>query len=256
VETPLGVLKRWREKLNLGGSAEKPVLQLMPPLSEDELRRLEGQVPCSIPSDVAELLRYARGFRIQNRLLHGGKWHLSEVDLSGLDAQFGLEEVFPHGSCMADDGAGNEWIIDLTSDSKVWGPIFFACHDPPAVVFHTANLTHFMEEVLKGIESPETTEIYRMQGELTSQVWRENPGVLGFEECVDSADHDLRAFAQSLDASYEFVDLRKAKLGDGFSWGRYGSLTANRRFGEKRIFAYQKKTEKTRWQRLQEFWRG
>lgn len=248
--TPLEVLKGLREKLGTNGTLETPALQLMPALTEEELRRLERQVPCSIPSDAAELFRFARGFRVQNRLLHGGERHLSEVDVSGLDAQFGLEEIFPHGLCMADDGAGNEWVVDLTSDSKAWGPIFFACHDPPAVVFHTANLTHFIEEVVRGIDSPETTEIQRVQEELTSRIWRENPGVLRFEECADSTDQDLRAFAQSLDASYEFFDLREAKLGDGFSWGRYGSITANKRFGEKRIFAYQKSTKGQRLEKL------
>lgn len=186
---------------------------------------------------------------MQNPLLHGEERCLSEVDLSGLDAQFGLDWIFPHALSMADDGAGNEWVVDLTSDSKVWGPIFFACHDPPTVVFHTETLTRFIEEVLKGIESPESTEIYRVQEELTSRIWIENPGVLSFEECANSADEDLKNFAGTLDASYRFVDLRRPKLGDGFSWGRYGSFA--KRFGEKRIFAYQRMTK---WERFKKAW--
>jgi hypothetical protein len=66
----------------------------MPPLSEEELRRLNERIPCPLPGEAAELFRYARGFQLQNVLLHGGKRHLSEVDLSGLDAQFGLEQIF------------------------------------------------------------------------------------------------------------------------------------------------------------------
>lgn len=250
--TALELLKNLQEKLGTNGAAEKPALQLMPPLSEEELRRLEHQIPCPIPSEVAGLFRYARGFKVQNSLLHGGERYLSDVDLSGLDAQFGLDWIVPHGLSMADDGAGNEWVVDLTSDSKIWGPIFFACHDPPALVFHTQSLTRFIEEVFRGIASPESTELYRVQEELTSRVWFENSGVLSFEECANSADEDLKTFARSLDASYEFVDLRQPKLGDGFSWGRYGSRTVSKRFGEKRIFAYQKKMK---WQRFKEFWR-
>jgi len=53
-------------------------------------------------------------------------------------------------------------------------------------------------------------------------------------------------FARSLDASCEFVDLRRPKLGDGFSWGRYGPVV--KRYGEKRIFANQ--INKSRWQKF------
>jgi hypothetical protein len=38
------------------------------------------------------------------------------------------------------------------------------------------------------------------------------------------------------------VDLRRPTLGSGFSWGRYGPRTVNRRHGEERLFAYQRRT--------------
>jgi hypothetical protein len=79
----------------------------------------------------------------------------------------------------------------------------FVSHDPAVVVFQTQSVTHFMEEALKGIESPQSTEIYRVQEELTSRIWIENPNVLSFEKCVDTADEDLKTFARSLDASYQ-----------------------------------------------------
>lgn len=50
---------------------------------------------------------------------------------------------------MAHDGFGNYWVADLTSRSTEWGPIYFACHDPPVVVFQSPNLSHFLAEVLK-----------------------------------------------------------------------------------------------------------
>lgn len=80
------------------------------------------------------------------------------------------------------------------------------------------------------------------------RIWRDNPGMKTCEQCLSSADPDLAAFARSLDETYLFIDLRNAKIGDGFSWGRYGPRTVNRRFGEKRIFAYQ--VRKSFWQRL------
>jgi len=59
---------------------------------------------------------------------------------------------------------------------------------------------------------------------------------------MTSSDADLKTFAETLDESWHLIDLRSPKIGDGFSWGRYGAATVNKRFGEKRIFAYQKKS--------------
>jgi hypothetical protein len=71
-------------------------------------------------------------------------------------------------------------------------------------------------------------------------VWKTNPGVLSYEECLNSEDPILSAFARELDESFQMIDLRHAKPGDGFSWGRYGPNTRIRRFGTRAVFAYQK----------------
>lgn len=217
-------------------------LRLLPPLSNEELNTLKSAIPCPLPEDMAELLAVTRGFE-------GG--NLEAVDFAP-PPSFGLEEVFPLALPIAADGFGNFWVVDLTRDSKSWGPIFYACHDAPVIVFQTDSLLHFVEEVLRFSNPPWKSEIDDVHEGLSSRIWRENPGVMSFEECADSPDADLRTFARSLDPSYEFVDLRSPKLGDGFSWGRYGPRTVNKRFGEQRLFAYQKKT---RWERFKQAWR-
>jgi hypothetical protein len=230
--------------------SQQPLL-LLPHLTDEEFRRLEASVPCPIPDEARELFRYARGFRVPN-LIGGPHKLLTEIDLSGLEAEFGLEQVFPHARSIAGDGCGNFWVIDLTSDSQSWGPVFYACHDAPVIVYQTDSLAHFIEEALRGGNSPWESEIADVNAALTSRIWRENPGVLSFEQCADSSDADLKEFAGSLDLTYEFVDLRAPKLGDGFSWGRYGSRSVVKRFGEKRIFANQRKS---RWQRFKDAWK-
>jgi hypothetical protein len=71
-------------------------------------------------------------------------------------------------------------------------------------------------------------------------VWQTNPGVLSHEECLRSEDPILSAFARELDDSFQIIDLRLAKPGDGFSWGRYGPKTQIRRFRAHAVFAYEK----------------
>ena len=102
------------------------------------------------------------------------------------------EELFPHGLPLAHDGLGNSWIVDVTTESHSWGPIFCSSHDAPVIVYQT-----------------------------------DNPGVLSFSRCIHSSDPDLKTFAESLDETWQFVDLRKPVIGDGFSWGRYGPKTAS-----------------------------
>jgi len=110
------------------------------------------------------------------------------------------------------------------------------------IVYQTDSLLHFIQEAVRFGNRPWKSEIDDVHEHFTNQVWRENPGVLSFAQCLAKGDSELKAFAESLDDSWEFVDLRNPKLGDGYSWGRYGPRTLNRRYGDKRIFASQKRS--------------
>ncbi|HEY6370038.1 MAG TPA: hypothetical protein VIX37_05635 [Candidatus Sulfotelmatobacter sp.] len=109
------------------------------------------------------------------------------------------------------------------------------------IVYQTDNLLHFIQEVGRGGNSPRKSAVDDVWGRFSDLLWTDNPGVLSFSHCIRSDDQDIRAFAESLDETWLIIDLRKPVIGDGFSWGRYGPKTAVKRFGEKRIFAYQKR---------------
>lgn len=184
-----------------------------------------------------ELFRYARGFE--------GGW-LETIDFSGLTFSygmgFGMEELFPHPVHIAGDGLGNFWIVDLTSNSEMWGPIFYACHDAPVIVFQSPCVSDFIIEVLKELDAPWKSEIDEVMEKHVGTIWRDNSGAISCDQCLASGDADLREFAKSLDSSWKFVDLRSCKVGEGFSWGRYGPKTISKRFGEKRVFACQRRS--------------
>jgi len=206
-------------------------LELMPPLTDQELAAFEAGLSCRLPSEIRDLLEFARGF---SGVLDG-------LSFSGVPHGFGAEEIFPYGISLAGDGAGNFWVGDLTSDSRSRGPIFYACHDPPVVVYQAEGLSHFIQEAIRFVNRPWKSEISGVHGKLSHRLWRDNPGVLSFAQCLNARDQDIRAFARSLDETWQLIDLRNPRLGDGFSWGRYGAGTVIRRFGEKRLFAYRKK---------------
>ena len=113
--------------------------QRRPPLSEQELRTLESSLPCRLPEEMQELLQFSRGF---DGVLNDG------IDFAGV--RFGLEDIFPHARELASDGFGNFWVVDMTSASTSFGPIFYACHDAPVIVYQTDSLLHFLKEVVHG----------------------------------------------------------------------------------------------------------
>lgn len=71
---------------------------------------------------------------------------------------------------------------------------------------------------------------------------RRTPGCFPANDAwAGSDDPILSAFARELlDGGFQVIDLRLAKPGDGFSWGRYGPGTQVKRFGAHAVFAYQK----------------
>jgi hypothetical protein len=206
-------------------------LELLPPLSDPELRAFAKTLPCAIPPDVAELLQYCRGFN----------GTIDQVDFTSETLSFEQESVFPYGLPIGHDGYGNHWVVDLHPDSVQWGPIYFACHDAPVILFQSATLDRFLTELFLMYTPPFRSEIDDVHEDRLFNVWRQNPGVLSFEECRESPDSALSSFASQLDETYQIIDLRGAVPGQGFSWGRYGWRTVLKRYGSLPIFAYQKR---------------
>ena len=233
-------LKQSEGAVHIDETGKEQTLRLLPPLTEQELSAFEASLPCALPEDMRELLRLTSGFEGAACRL-GDRFAIEEVRFADVEG-FGLEDVFPHAKELAVDGCGNSWIIDLTSESKTFAPIFFSCHDPPVIVYQTASLLDFLREVIRGSNPPWESEIAEVDRTLAGRIWHENPHVLSHPYCLTSGDHDLKTFAESLDETWEFIDLRAPKLGDGYSWGRYGSKTVNKRYGDKRLFACRKKT--------------
>jgi hypothetical protein len=199
-------------------------LELLPGLSQEQISALEVRLPCSLPNDIRDVLNYTSGFNNSP---------VNSVDFAG-DLSFGFEEAFPYGLPVAEDGLGNFWVIDLVSQSQEWGPLFYVCHDPAVVVYQADSLETFVKDILKFANPPYQADIDRVLQEFSYAIWKNNPNVLSYKSCIDSSDKSLKEFAATLDESYQIIDLRNPKLGDGFS-----IKTVIKRHKEERIFAYQ-----------------
>lgn len=215
-------------------------LRLLAPASEDQLRELERTLPDPVPGEIRELLAVTRGFA-------NGPF---EVDFSGYsrDAE-GMRvpghvgEFFGVFRCalpIATDGCGNDWMIDFTNGSSVWGPVFFVCHDPPVVVCTANDLREFIQEWLKLAECKES-KLGPAVDQAVNQVWGENPSLIPHESAIASADQEIKAFAEKAGGEFQFVDLRRPAVGQGFSWERVDNPDEDiMRDGPKLLFAIRK----------------
>jgi hypothetical protein len=111
------------------------------------------------------------------------------------------------------------------------------------MLLQAVSVQQFVSEVFKMYIPPHKSLVDDVHEDRLFDVWRKNPGVVAHASAVASPDPDISAFAAGLDATFDVIDLRDARIGMGFSWGRYGPKTEVRRFGSKPIFAYQRPEE-------------
>jgi hypothetical protein len=203
------------------------ILELQTPATEGEIRTLEARLPCPIPDDIRDALRVSRG------LVNGPLESFSLVDLEG----FGLEELLPYAYSIAHDGFGNYWVLDLLPSTTTWGPVFYACHDPPVLAYQSPTIEAFLNDAVAMWQAGPRSSIDVVHEDIVHRIWRGNPDVMTATALQESADAVLRAFAASLPPTALVVDLRQAALGQGLSWGRFGPKTTVRRAGQERVWA-------------------
>ena len=228
--TPLEIIRQAQADTLIDEDGHVVTLELLPSLSQAELQDFADQLPCPIPPEIMELLSACGGF-------YGT---VEQVDFTGRDLIFEFEPAFPDGLPIAADGYGNFWVVDLNPHSTRWGPIYFVCHDAPVVLYQADSLEQFLSELFRMFEPPHQSLVDDVHEDRLANVWQTNPGVLSYEHCLRSEDPILSAFARELDESFQIIDLRRARPGDGFSWGRYGPRTKIKRFRTHAVFAYQK----------------
>jgi hypothetical protein len=228
--TPLGIVRRAQASRLIDEDGHPVTLEFLPGLSRAEMRDFSRRVPCRVPGEITQLLGACGGI----------EGVIDQVDFAGRIAAFEFGAAFPDGLPLASDGFGNFWLVDLHPESAKWGPIYFVCHDAPVILYQSDTLEEFLIELFRMLEPPHDSLIDDVHEDRLTRVWRTNPGVLSYEHCLWSEDPVLSAFARELDDTFRVVDLRSARPGDGFSWGRYGPNTRIKRFRRYAVFAYQK----------------
>ena len=135
-------------------------------------------------------------------------------------------------------------MLDLLPGSTDWGPVFYACHDPPVIAYQAPSIEAFLRDVVAMPVDDPRSPIDEVHERVVNRIWSENPGLRSPEEALASRDPALREFAATLPGDAMIADMRNARRGDGFSWGRHGPRTEIRRFGTERIWAIHRPPQK------------
>ncbi|MEQ1823213.1 MAG: SMI1/KNR4 family protein [Fimbriimonadaceae bacterium] len=208
-----------------------------PGLSESEIQEIERRIGARMPEDYRLLLAHVTELC--------GPAPGPEMDFSGRTCAFEMLELFPRGLPFAFDGCGNFWVVDVLSEPEAKAAIFYVCHDAPVMLFQCFGVAAFLADVASGCTPENKCLTIDVNDDKLFNVWNRNPGLLTMEEALVYGDSLVQAFAQTLSPDFLICDLRNAAPGMGFSWGRFGPNTVIRRYGEERIFAYAKPSERS-----------
>jgi hypothetical protein len=202
-------------------------LELLPPATAEEIAAVEASLPFPLPIEIREALEVSTGFA------NGPLESISLLD----DGGFGMDDIFPHSHTIGHDGFGNYWVFDLLSDETMCGPVFYACHDPPVIAYQSDTVSQFVREVVALWQPGPRSSVDVVHEDVTTEIWGSNSGIFDHATARDSDDPVLAQFAATFPAEAAFADLRVGKVGDGFSWGRYGARDEWTRCGTERLWA-------------------
>src|SRR4029453_11951130 len=141
-------------------------LELQPPLTKCEIEELQVEVAAPLPRELRAVLEHTAG-------IDGTA--LDAIDFTGRDMSFEDRDVFPLGHPIAADGFGNFWVLDLTPDETETAAVFFACHDPPIVLYQSPHLGHFLEETFRMPAPDQTSLVDDVHEDRLFNVWGTNP---------------------------------------------------------------------------------
>jgi hypothetical protein len=239
VKNPKEVLREALDERLVDEEGNPIAITLRPGLSEAEVDALEKAVGAPLPAEIRELLTYASGFEYAP---------MDFVDFEGYLA-FEFAEALPRGRPICGDGYGNFWVVDVTSDGT-WGGVFFACHDPPVLVYQAPSLAAFLDDLFDMRRPNPRGHVDSVLDEGVTTIWRKDPWVRPVSDVDASGDPELATFCKRLKPQHLVCDLRKRTRGQGFAWGRFGPKTPVVRDGDRLLFAIEKPEPRSLWDRV------
>lgn len=239
--SPLEALHELRSRRLVTADAGEPCdAELLEPMTDAEITRVEEGVGAPVPADIRELMRFAGGAEIDG----------DELSWNGRAFGQDVPGAFASWLPLMDDGAGNSWNVDIDPTTGAWGAVYYACHDPAVLLLQARSLAEFLVQIADdccqaGREGP----VHEVADRMVRRVGTSGGALRPAPELRTSADPVLRRAAQA-PGDAEVCDLRGARRGDGFRWDRFGARTLVSRPGPEAVWVLQRPPATKRWWRL------
>ena len=203
-------------------------------LSASELSVFESGLPAPLPPDIRDLLVNYSGFSLH-------------PDVSFTDYNtWQYSYILPHVIVLANDGCGNDWVIEIDPISGRWEHVWYGCHDPCDLTYQCKTLGEFIEGVLdlsrldkfrmghrSVLDCPRTAA---RRPQMVSKIRNPTP------------DDTLARFVSTLHENDVVIDMRNPQAGDYFNVWEIPPNQPIKRYNQELLFSYRK--EPTFWQRL------
>ena len=211
-------------------NGEKHGVKLLEGMTDREIEKFISKLPNkNLPQEIEELLRFAKGFYLSG---------LDEIRFNAY-GEFGFEELFPKSITLASDGFGNYWILDINNKGE-WNEIYYVCHDPPALVKHSNNLSEFIMHVDEFGRLGRESNLDIIHEKIVGEIWSEKIGIMERNE----KDYEFpQEFINQLPQMFMVADLTNKPIKTGFNWAKYGANNKIMRFEDKPIWILEKKVK-------------
>lgn len=225
--TNIEIIKRLKTSTYTDEDGEEYTLDFQPALTDEELMKLDTQFPSGkIPAELREILKETRG------------WEGFGLEVTYFDSidEFGFQELVPHSVTVGQDGMGNYWVLEITSEGRC-GKIFYVCHDPAVLVIFCETLNEFLQIAEDFYKNPGENYLNEVHHEGVMDIWKSDPNTTDITE-FRQKNPGLLKFLFGFDDNSVVADLRYAGKKDGFAWGKYGQV---KRPGDELLWVLQKK---------------
>ena len=227
---PIGKIKSILNNEYESEDGDKYKVELFDGMSDNEIEEFRKNLPKNnLPKEIEELLRFAKGFNF---------YGLNEIRFDAF-REFGFEKVFPNSINLAGDGFGNFWILDIDNNGE-WKEIYYVCHDPPAIVKHSNNLSEFIHHVDEFGRLGRESNLDIIHEKIVGDIWTEKISIMEKNE----TDYEFsQEFMTLLPEMFMIADLSDKPIQTGFNWAKYGVNSKIIRFKDKPIWIMEKKVK-------------
>lgn len=233
------IIKKLRTSTFTDEDEEQYVLEFQEGLTNAEIDNLSKLFPNNtIDVELVEILRETKGWE---------GYGLEQLDFSSI-GQFGFLELSPHSVTLGHDGLGNFWILDIL-DNGTLGHVYYACHDPAVFIKYSDDLNAFLNTLIEFYETPSENYLNEIHDKVVFDIWSSGGKVFEKTDFLNT-NKEFDGFLQNFEGDeWVIADMRNAKNGDGFAWGKFGPNNLSKRHPHELIWVIKKK-KKGFWAKL------